>query len=87
MTALVLLAAGAFLTAWGSWRGYLSARAALLPLVREGDATRTLIDASRPVHARTRVRIMARHVVLAVGWLAVAMYGLFLVTVGLERLA
>jgi hypothetical protein len=30
---------------------------------------------------------MARHVVLAVGWLAVAMYGLFLVTVGLERLA
>jgi hypothetical protein len=87
MTALVLLAAGTLLTAWGSWRGYQAARAALLPLVREGDATRTLIDASRPVHARARVRIMARHVVVAVGWLAVAMYGLFLVTVGLERLA
>jgi hypothetical protein len=84
MTALVLLAAGAFLAAWGSWRGYLSARAAMLPLVRQGDPTRTLIDASRPVHDRTRVRLMARHVVLAVAWLSVAMYGLFLVTVGAQ---
>ena len=87
MTAVVLLAAGAFLAGWGSWRGYQSARAALLPLVREGDPTRTLIDASRPVHARTRVRVMARHVLLAVAWLSVAMYGLFLATVGAEALA
>ena len=43
---------------------------ALMPLVREGDPTRTLIDATRPVHARTRVRVMARNVVAAVGWLA-----------------
>ena len=49
-----------------------------MPLVREGDPTRTLIDASRPVHARTRVRLMARNVVLAIAWLTVAMYGLFL---------
>jgi hypothetical protein len=87
VTALVLLAAGAFLAAWGSWRGYVAARAALLPLVREGDPTRTLIDASRPVHARTRVRVMARHMLLAVVWLSVAMYGLFLGTFGMELLA
>jgi hypothetical protein len=86
MTALVLIAAGAFLAAWGSWRGYVAARAALVPFVREGEPTRTLVEASRPVHARSRVRIMARHVVAAVAWLSVAMYGLFLTTVGLEVL-
>jgi hypothetical protein len=86
MPALVLLMAGGFLATWGSWRGYVAARSALMPLVREGDPTRTLIDASRPVHARTRVRLMARHVVLAIAWLSVAMYGLFLATVGLEGL-
>jgi hypothetical protein len=86
MTAVVLLVAGAFLAAWGGWRGYVSARAALLPLVRQGDPTRTLIDASRPVHARTRVRVMARHVLVAIAWLSVAMYGLFLATVGTEAL-
>jgi hypothetical protein len=87
MTALVMLAAGAFLAAWGSWRGYVAARAALLPLVREGDPTRTLIDAARPVHARTRVRVMACHVLVAVAWLSIAMYGLFLATLGMELLA
>jgi hypothetical protein len=35
------------------------------------------------VHARTRVRVAARNVAVAVGWLAVAMYGLYLLTVGL----
>jgi hypothetical protein len=87
MMALVMLAAGAFLAAWGSWRGYVAARSALLPLVREGDPTRTLIDASRPVHARTRVRVMARHVLVALAWLSVAMYGLFLASVGMELAA
>lgn len=86
MTALVLVCAGAFLAAFGTLRGYGAARAALLPLVRDGDPTRTLIDAARPVHARTRVRVMARHVVVAVGWLTLAMYGLFLTTVGLETI-
>ena len=55
----------------------------MLPLVREGDPTRTLIDATRPLHGRTRVRIAARNVALALGWLVVAMYGLFLATVGI----
>jgi len=87
MLALVLVSAGAFLAAFGALRGYAAARAALMPLVREGDPTRTLIDATRPVHARTRVRVMARNVVAAVGWLTLAMYGLFLTTVGLETLS
>ena len=86
MTALVLVCAGGFLAAYGCLRGYAAARGALLPLVREGDPTRSLIDASRPVHARTRVRVMARHVVLAIAWLALAMYGLFLATAGFEAM-
>jgi hypothetical protein len=84
MSAVVLLLAGAFVAVWGTWQGYRAAASALLPLMRKGDPTRTLIDASRPVHARTRVRVMARHVVLAVAWVAVAMYGLFLATVGAQ---
>ena len=86
MSALILVCAGAFLAALGTLRGYASARAALLPLVREGEPTRNLIDGTRPLHARSRVRGMARNVVIAVGWLTLAMYGLFLASVGLETL-
>ena len=49
---------------------------------RQDDATRTLIDAGRPLHARTRVRFAARQTVVAVVWLSVALYGLYLATVG-----
>jgi hypothetical protein len=71
MPGLFLILSGLFLAAWGLWRGYVAARAALLPLTRDaGEPTRGLIEASRPVYARTRV----------------AMYGLFLATVGLEVL-
>ncbi|HYO42710.1 MAG TPA: hypothetical protein VES19_05870 [Candidatus Limnocylindrales bacterium] len=83
MLSAVLIATGLFATAWGCWRGYAAARAALVPLLREGEPTRALVDASRPVHARVRVRVAARHVVVSVLWLAIAMYGLFLATVGL----
>jgi len=80
----VLLLAGGFLAGWGTWQGYRAASAALVPLMRKGDPTRTLIEASRPVHARTRVRVMVRQVALAIVWVSVAMYGLFLVTVGAQ---
>ena len=43
--------------------------------------------AARAVHARTRVRVAVRNVVFAVAWLAVAMYGLYLATVGMEARA
>ena len=56
----VPLVAGLAGATYAAWRSYVAARAALLPLVREGEPTRTLIEATRPVHARTRVRIAAR---------------------------
>jgi hypothetical protein len=79
----VLIASGLFATVVGCWRGYLAARAALVPLLRDGEPTRSLIEASRPVHARSRVRIAARQVLVAVLWLSVALYGMYLATVGM----
>jgi hypothetical protein len=79
-----LLLVGCGLTALviGGWRGYALAREALAPLVHDGEPTRTAIEAARPVHARFRVRLFARRVVVAVAWLVVALYGLFLVQAG-----
>ncbi len=74
---------GVFSVVCGSWRGYLAARQAVLPLVREGDPTRTLIEATRPLHERSRVRLAARNVGVSLLWLGVAMYGLYLATVGM----
>ncbi len=87
MTGVVLLCSGLFLVAWGSWRGYAAARSALVPLVREGDPTRSLVDSTRPIHARARVRLAVRHVGLALIWLGVAMYGMYLAAVGVEVLS
>jgi hypothetical protein len=84
MTGVVLVWAGVFLAFWGAWRGYGAARAALVPFLRDGDPTRSLVDATRPVHARVRVRLAVRHVVTAIAWLGIAMYGMYLATVGLE---
>jgi hypothetical protein len=84
VAALVLILTGTYALAWGLVRGYLSARSALLPMVTDGEPTRRLIEASKPVYARTRVRSSVRSAVFAVVWLTVAMYGLFLATVGVE---
>ena len=84
MTGVVLAWAGVFLAFWGAWRGYGAARAGLVPLLRNGDPTRSLVDATRPVHARVRVRLAARNIVTAVAWLGIAMYGMYLATVGVE---
>ena len=54
----------------------------MLPLVRDGDPTRTLIDATRPLHERTRVRSRPAGRDRR-GLAAIALYGLFLATVGL----
>jgi hypothetical protein len=51
--------------------------------VREGDETRTLIEAARPIHERSRVRLAVRHAGLSMLWLGVAMYGLYLAIVGM----
>ena len=84
MLSAVLVASGLFLTVYGSLRGYAAARLALLPLVRDGEPTRTLVESARPLYTRTRVRGAARRLGLALAWLAIAMYGLYLATVGLE---
>jgi hypothetical protein len=83
MIGAVLVVSGLVALGYGSWRGSMAARSALLPLVGGGDPTRTLIDTARPIHARVRVRTAARSIVVAVAWLAIAMYGLYLATVGL----
>jgi hypothetical protein len=84
MLSVILFTSGMFATVYGSWRGYAAARTALLPLVRDGEPTRTLVERTQSPLARGRVRLALRHVLLAVAWLAVAMYGLYLATSGLE---
>jgi hypothetical protein len=83
MLGAVLVLSGLVAAVYGSWRGYAGARAALLPLVRDGDPTRSLIEAARPIHARVRLRLAVRHLLFALVWLVVAMYGMYLATVGL----
>ena len=79
---IVLVTCGLLAGGIGLWRGYANARLALAPLVHEGEATRTAVDAGRPVLARSRVRLFARRVGASVGWLAIAFYGLFLMSAG-----
>jgi hypothetical protein len=74
----VPLVAGLAGATYAAWRSYVAARSALLPLVREGDPTRTLIEETQPVYTRSRVRIAVRNVAVSLGWLVVALYGLFL---------
>lgn len=76
----ILVVSGALTTGIGGWRGYAAAREALGPLVHDGDPTRSAIEAHRPLLARPRVRRFLRHLVIAVGWVLVALYGLYLVT-------
>ena len=81
---VVLILCGSIAAVVGVARGYASARSAVGPLVHEGEPTRTLIEAAQPLHARSRVRLFARRVAEAAGWLVVALYGLYLATVGVE---
>jgi hypothetical protein len=83
MLGAVLVLSGLVALVYGTWRGYAEARSALVPLVRDGDPTRSLIEASRPLHARVRIRLAVRHALLSVAWLGIAMYGMYLATVGL----
>jgi len=82
MLGVILIACGLATTTFGTWRGYSNAGDALASLARDGDPTRAAIDASRPVLARTRVRRFVRPVVAAMLWLAMAMYGLLMVSLG-----
>ena len=80
--AILLTLCGFIALAVGGWRSYSIARQALRPLVHDGEPTRTAIEAARPLQDRFRVRLFVRRVAAAVGWLVVALYGLYLVSVG-----
>jgi hypothetical protein len=84
MIGLVLVACGALGTLLGAWSGYAVARQAISPLVHGGDPTRTAIEATRPVLDRPRVRLVFRRLAISIGWIVIALYGLFLALVGLE---
>jgi hypothetical protein len=75
----LLILCGTIATLTGLYRGFVLAREALAPLAHDGDPTRTAIEATRPFPARPRVRRFVSRVLGAVGWLAVAMYGLYLI--------
>ncbi len=84
MLALVLVCTGLAAMAAGTWYGYAASRSALVPFVREGESTRALVESRKPVRERTRVRNAVRAVVAAVAWIGIALYGMYLLTVGLE---
>ncbi len=77
--ALVLMLTGLIAAVVGTWRGYVNARNVLAPLAHPGEPTRTAVEATQPPFVRARVRRAARNLAAALGWLAIAMYGLFLV--------
>jgi len=79
MAHFLLLVCGVTAVLIGASRSYVATRQAVAPLVHEGDPTRTAIEATRRVIDRPRVRLFARRVLVAVAWLAVAMYGLFMI--------
>lgn len=78
----VLVACGIVAVLLAGWASYGNARAAIAAYLHEGDPTRAVIEAARPIAARSRVRAFARHATLAVGWLIVALYGLWLAAEG-----
>jgi hypothetical protein len=80
----VLVLSGLIATIVAVWRGYALTREAVGPLVHQGDETRSLIETSRPLRAQHRVRQFVRSVSVASAWLLVALYGLYLATVGFE---
>ena len=82
MLGVTLTACGLVVAVFGTWRGYANARAAIASLAAAGDPTREVLEAARPILARARVRRFVRPVVVALLWLAAAMYGLLMVSLG-----
>jgi hypothetical protein len=79
MAHFVLQLCGLIAVVIAASRSYAATREAVGPLVHDGDPTRTAIEATRRITDRPRVRLFARRLGVAIGWLAVAMYGLFLI--------
>jgi hypothetical protein len=79
--AILLMACGLTALVVGTWRSYAVARSALAPIVHDGEQTRARLEAGWPIYRRSRVRRFMRRVAVSIGWLSVAMYGLFLASV------
>jgi len=77
--AFVLILCGTTAAVIGGYRSLMLARDALAPVVHDGELTRTAIEGARPPHERTHLRRVATAVAGSIGWLVVAMYGLYLV--------
>ena len=75
----VVFLSGVLVAAIGTWRGYANARLVVAPLVHPGEPTRSAVEATQPLAERARARRAARNLMAAIGWLLLAMYGLFLV--------
>ena len=82
MLGVTLTVCGVVTASLGTWRGWANARHALSSLARNGDPTREGIDARRPILVQSRVRRFFRPVTASILWLAIAMYGLFMVSAG-----
>ena len=77
--AFILILCGTTAAMIGGYRSFMLAREALGPIVHEGEPTRSAIERARPIHERPRVRRVIGSVAGSMGWLVVAMYGLYLV--------
>lgn len=84
MVGPLLVSCGVLGAVLGAWRGYAVAREAISPLIHTGEPTRTALEATRPFLARPRVRLFVRRLTTSIGWIAIALYGLFLASVGLD---
>ena len=85
---LVLFACGAALTAYGGWRGWANGRSMLGPAAHPpADLRRRALSQGEPA-TRGPALAEVRHAVwrlgLAVGWLLVALLGLYMMTVASE---
>ena len=78
----ILTASGLVLAGVGIWRSYLAARQVMAPLAHRGDPTRSRIESLRPLPLRPKVRTAAARTLISMGWLAIALYGLYLVVRG-----
>jgi len=85
-TGVILVASGLVLAGMGLWRSYLMAREAVAPLTHQGDPTRSRIESLRPLPLRPKVRTAAARTLVSIGWLAVALYGLYFLVRGQELL-
>jgi hypothetical protein len=86
---LLLFACGLVLTANGGWRSWADGRAMLAPAARVPEQLRRrATDRGETPAARTSAAAELRHALwqlaLAVGWLLVAMLGLYMLTVASE---